>query len=71
MLWGFCGEPFTLAETRLLAEVADSTELQHRLGTWLTDAETDATAARAAALVDLGAFPLPPAARTPIPWPPL
>lgn len=71
VLWGFCGEPFTPAEARLLAEVAESTELHHRLGNWLTDAEAEATAGRAAGLVDLGAFPLPPATRTPIPWPPL
>nr|BFF06331.1 SCO1664 family protein [Brevibacterium otitidis] len=71
VLWGVSGESFTPAETRLLAAVAEDPELTQLLQNWLTEAEAVATAERAAALLDLGSFPLPPSTRTPIPWPPL
>ena len=69
VLWGFAGEPFTAAETQVLAAAAVLDDAV--LLPLLSPAEIAAVRVRAQALLRLGAFPHPPQDRYPIPWPPL
>jgi hypothetical protein len=71
VIWDFVGEPIPsdmARDLRSLQERLRSGPLRARLGDLLTGREVEATADRAAALVEAGCFPEPGPGR-PFPWP--
>ena len=71
VIWDFVGEPIPsdmARDLRSLQERLRSGPLRARLGDLLTGREVDATADRAAALIEAGCFPEPGPGR-PFPWP--
>ena len=71
VIWDFVGEPIPAELARELRSLRDrlvSGPLRGRLEHLLTPRELDATAGRAAALLDAGCFPEPGPGR-PFPWP--
>jgi uncharacterized repeat protein (TIGR03843 family) len=73
VLWGWAGRrlPPEMVESLrgLCAELADAGHAREELRRWLTGAEVDRTARRAARLLESGRHPRPGASRHPIPWP--
>lgn len=73
ILWGWAGDPLPAADIerlhRLLGAL-QTPELLKELRTVLTDTEVEAVVRRAERLVERGTFPMPPAGRQPLPWPP-
>jgi hypothetical protein len=66
VIWDFAGEPLPPDVASDLKRFDASV-----LAPWLDDAEVEATALRARALADAGAFPEPPEDRRSYPWPPI
>jgi len=73
VIWDFAGEPVPaalLADVCRVAEELRTGAIRGELQAFLTEAEVDATAARADALSRSGRFPHP-LGRRPYPWPPV
>lgn len=68
VLWGWAGDPLTAEEQAICAATA---RLDSPLAPGLHDDEWAALSARATAMLEAGAFPLPSGRWPSIPWPPL
>ncbi|AKU17019.1 SCO1664 family protein [Luteipulveratus mongoliensis] len=72
ILWGWAGDPLPEDDRgrlqRLAAALADGS-LAADLAPVLTEDEVDALSNRVDRLLQRGTFPVPPAGRTPLPWP--
>ncbi|WP_052466792.1 SCO1664 family protein [Mobilicoccus massiliensis] len=74
VLWGWAGDPIPeedLARVRRVETALDSGSVRAELSDLLTGVEIDALAARVAALVADGRYPLPHPGWPPVPWPAL